>query len=1011
MNVSAQTAIERWFHEWSNVIAPARDGGLLNYIFQAVPSTQPGRSTLLQLADSTRTAFWSDLFIPLLFGSVQSVDVYQVINPSPTSLQTIQSHPRHVLDMLLLAGVLLLCMFVISVSTIALACCCWWERCTCVSVKRKSKLTVGRLQQLNQQPKFSVGSVREALHNMNVRTTTYPKQLRRDSESTTSQDLYINCPKFKHSHPEDSPAVLRSSPITIQARSNLETRRPLSPLGQDRKQYLRRKSHIQNPEKCSHYALLSFNILFLLLLIPCLTLAFYTMDSLFQMSNPSAIDTQSSVTIRVAVMTLMREMVTFMQDTVRQGEREMNRTVGILQNISKAELNNTAFRVVNTLLKSYAIQDVFDLADQLLVHFQEIGRATAYIRSNHVQTLRGLSKYAGELDALRGVLLRSVRRLCDELAGTPQASGCSNQLTTVQTLQFSFDPTKVNANPSIALQVLMEKLNIDLSSMLNVFTDARRQLRRMLDNIAENLQTEFRLGQFISPLTGIWRHIENTSVVPLRNSVNQAQPTVNTYVNLTTYLLSVTGYVALVFYLALVVMQVTYLSLIMEDTKDRRLYSDFTLLPIDGTEHLRVSRILNINPIYGDRIPQTEFTRANLRLRCLSVFLGIVSLICCFSSLICLVIIPAVTLVNADICRNFETPLDLNFTDRAIELFLQHEWPRLLSNQTFSPGLLELIKIQPPSSMISTIAIKCNPSISADASFGLLGKLGYENVLNFQPVLQGTEVKNILKKAEGKLVADILKVDFSQLIPSNLDSLTGQAGKIATAFDNVDYRPSINELSKQFLPVFNLSQFVQPMRLFLTTLPNSTNSRAVVSVLELMEQSIPTYDAAVKSARDLAGQFQALRANQVLATKLNTTLVKLSEARAIVTDRQKLEAPIRPAFQESSKMFLQTSDLNLQREFNQLVRIIVPCGKLYELFHLTMQMTCVDRSLVNRIGTTCFFQLICTYLFILDLFVFVCLASRYNVQCACVSRHHASLIDCIHVTFREWQHRQTIQGH
>ncbi|KAF5401922.1 hypothetical protein PHET_04663 [Paragonimus heterotremus] len=1011
MDFSAQTGVERWFHGWSNVIAPARDGGLLNYLFQVVPPTGPGRSTLLKLADSTRTTFWSDLLISLLLRPVQSVDVYQVVSPSPASLQTIQSHPRHVLDMLLLAGMLLLIGFVVSVSTIALACCCWWEHFSCVSVKRKSKLTVSRLQQLNQQPQFSVGSVREALHNPNVRTTTRPKQLKRDSESTTSENLYINCPKFKHNQPADSPAVVRSSPITIQARSNLESRLPLTPLGQDRKQYLRRKSHIQNPEKCCHYTLLFCNILFLLLLIPCLTLAFYTMDSLFQMSNPSASGTQSPITIRVAVMTLMREMVTFMQDTVRQGEREMNRTVGILQNVSKTELNNTAFRVVNSLLKSYAIQDVFDLADQLLVHFQEIARATAYIRSNHVQTLRGLSKYAGELDAFRGVLLRSMRRLCDELAGTPQASGCSNQLSIIQMLQFSFDPTKVNANPSIALQVLMEKLNIDLSSMLNVFANARRQLRRMLDNIAENLQTEFRLGQFISPLTGIWRYLENTSVVPFRDSVNQAQPTVNTYVNLTTYLISVSGYVTLVFYLALVAIQVTYLSLIVEDTKDRGLYSDFTLLPIDGTEHLRVSRIVNTNPIYGDRIAQTEFTRAGLRLRCLSIFLGIVSVICCFTSLICLVIIPAVTLVNADVCRNFETPLDLNLTDRAIELFLQHEWPRLLSNQTLSPSLLELIRIQPPSSLISTIAIECNPTLSTNASFGLLGRLGYGNVLNFQPVLQGTEVRNILKKAESELVANILNVDFSQLIPNNLDSLTGQARKIATAFDNVDYRPSINELTKQFLPVFNLSQFIQPMRLFVTTVPNGTNSRAVVSVLELMEQSIPTYDAAVKAARDLAGQFQTLRANQVLATKLNTTLVKLSEARAIVTDRQKLEAPIRPAFQESSKLFLQTSDLHLQREFTQLVRVIVPCGKLYELFHLTMQMTCVDRSFLNRIGTTCFFQLICTYLFILDLFVFVCLASRYNVQCARVSSEHASLIDCIRVTFREWQHRQTIQGH
>ncbi|KAF6769363.1 hypothetical protein AHF37_12290 [Paragonimus kellicotti] len=200
------------------------------------------------------------------------------------------------------------------------------------------------------------------------------------------------------------------------------------------------------------------------------------------------------------------------------------------------------------------------------------------------------------------------------------------------------------------------------------------------------------------------------------------------------------------------------------------------------------------------------------------------------------------------------------------------------------------------------------------------------------------------------------------------------------------------------------------MRLFVTTVPVSTNSRAVLSVLDLMEQSIPDYDAAVKAARDLAGQFQALRANQVLTTKLNTTLVKLSGARAIVTDRQKLEAPIRPVFQESSKVFLQTSDVHLQREFNQLVRVIVPCGKLYELFHLTMQMTCVDRSLVNRIGTNCFFQLICTLLFILDLFVFVNLASRYSVQCVRISCQHASLIDSIHVTFREWQHRQTTQG-
>ncbi|KAF8569365.1 hypothetical protein P879_00716 [Paragonimus westermani] len=1042
MNASVQTVIERWFQGWSNLIAPARDGGLLNYIFQVVPSTQAGGSALLQLADSTKATFWSDLFIPLLLTPVQSVSVYQVINPSPASLQAIQSHPRHVLDMLLFAGMLLLFAFVLSVATIGLTCCCWWEHCNCVSVKRKSKLTVGHLQQLGQQPKFSVGSVRQALHNANSRTPIQTKQLRRDSESTASQDLYINCPKFRHCHPADLPELLCSSPTTIQARSNLGSRRSLTSLGQEKKQYLRSKSHTRNPDHYSHYTLLLFNILFLLLLIPCLTLAFYTMDSLFQMSNPSATGTQ--VTIQAAVMTLMQDMVTFMQDTIRQGEREMNRTVGILQNVTKVrlcttvrrvcfslqtELNNTAFRVVNRLLKSYNIQDVFDLGDQLSLHVQEINRATGYIRSNHTQTLQGLSNYAGELDAFRGVLLRSMRRLCDELAGTPKASDCSSQLTTARTLEFSFDSTKVNVNPSIILQVIIEKLNIDLPTMLNVFADARRHLLRMLESISENLQTEFRLSQFLSPLTAIWRHLENTSVVPFRSSVNRAQPTVNTYMNLITNLLSVTGYVVLVFYLALVVMQVTYLSLIAEDTKDRELYSDSTkrnkfvifhsfvvclihqaLLPIDGTEHLRVSRILNTNPIYGDRIARTEFTRANLRLRCPSVLLGIISLMCCFSLLVCLIIIPAVTLVNVDICRNFETPLDLNLTDRAIELFLQHEWPRLLSNETLSPSLLELIKIQPPRNLISVIATKCNPNISGNSSFGLLGRLGYQNVLNFQSVLQGAEMQKILKKVESKLVAELLKVDFSQLIPNDLDSLTGQARNISTVFDNVDYRLSINELSKQFLPVVNLSHFIQPMRMFVTTVPNSTNSRAVLSVLQLIEQSIPTYDAVVKAARDLAGQFQTLRANQVLTTKLNATLVKLAEARVILTDRQKLEAPIGPAFQESSKVFLQASDVYLEREFGQLVRVIIPCGKLYELFHLTMQMTCVDRSLMNRIGANCFFQLICTFLLILDLFVFVRLASRYSVQCVHMSCQHASLVDCVRVTFREWEHRRTIQG-
>lgn len=174
--------VERALSEWanafqrvSNLVAPAVDGGILNYAFEPV---SVDNVTLLKVPDVS-SIDWLSLLRNVLVSSSQDLRVYEVLQPDvdPTGIKAdeVRSKHRQVLVMLILCCLILVLAFMFSLATTCISCCCWSHSCcSCRGRGRRGNTRGytaqprGNLNDLTRRDNLSIGPVRAPLHQVNA---------------------------------------------------------------------------------------------------------------------------------------------------------------------------------------------------------------------------------------------------------------------------------------------------------------------------------------------------------------------------------------------------------------------------------------------------------------------------------------------------------------------------------------------------------------------------------------------------------------------------------------------------------------------------------------------------------------------------------------------------------------------------------------------------------------------------------------------------------------------------
>ncbi|CAH8649123.1 unnamed protein product [Dicrocoelium dendriticum] len=1001
MSTTIQQFLTSCFWRLRDVVAPAHDMGLLNYLLEPVNSTDPEGLTFLKLSQYIENRTWVPLLEGMLLQSVQNLDVFRVItNNDLMAEQAIRRQPRQMMALLMICAIFILVTFMVSIGTIFTACCFWRDRLGCSECQRKTCPKPSTAKGMNE-PACFMDSARAVLDNTSASFETSQLDAGANrSPSTTSSDFYVNVTaEYRNVTGHSDQTDVSTSGYELDPVRRHPSKDPI----------LKDKhSNTSGPEKRDkilHYLYLSAQLLLTLLILGFLILQFYSMGSVFELSNPLRSDGPS---LKTAVTNATNSIYLFLEQMIEQGENETDKLLANVKDLFLIEIGNAANRVIDALLESYKILPVFNVSDQLTPSINSVLNATREIRRTHAESLRILNQFRGQLDAYRSILVRSIENLCLQLSSTPYEASCVSELADARTLVFDFNPANVNADPSVGLQVLLETLNIDLTGALQALGRARQKVQETADMIVESMNKNFKIEELFKPLTTLWSEFNTSTARPIQNTVKRLQPQIYFYIDLMDYVISAGGYLTLVVHLVLLIAQLCYVGLILEDVRSHRLLAASGDLLVTGREHFRIGAIVGCISSAERSLDLAPLSSRPIELQFISMLLSVISLLCCFPALVCLALIPLLVLSNSEICRNLDYGIDLERTDKAIELFLRYEWPDIFNNKTLSPELLAMLKINPPPMLLTTVSIACNPNLQTTTSQGLLGKLGYSDILNFTTVLRGQQITKLLQDTETNLVKEITAIDFNALIPSNLENLRDMANQVTLSLDSINYESSYDELSKQFLPMPSLESYVTSLNTFVSSIPVSVESQSLNSVITLINDSVPEYNKAVDTARELAAQFKILIGNQMLNQLMDNLLDRVGDARKIVTNASLVIAPIRPIFRINAIILLDDVNDILKAQFQPFIETIVPCDNLFWVFEQFRSTVCSDQSFTNRLGANCILLSVCVFLVTLDLFFFTRLASLYTTIFETVGETRPSLQDCVGAAYLAWKHSKEV---
>lgn len=358
-------------------------------------------------------------------------------------------------------------------------------------------------------------------------------------------------------------------------------------------------------------------------------------------------------------------------------------------------------------------------------------------------------------------------------------------------------------------------------------------------------------------------------------------------------------------------------------------------------------------------------------------------------------------LVQSEVCRNFDGRSNQTLTDTVLYRFMRHDWSTWLNNATVPGTVLSMLDIGPPTNLTKVVSTSC-ASTGDGSNLGLVGLVGLERNLDFQPLLTSDTVKNILTSAENDFVNQIVQTNFASYIPKNLDELKRLAFNLSTYLDSASYNESYTVLSGPMLSVPSLLAFVNNTAGFLNTLTDSVYVRTVKEVLQLVNNSISTLDRVVLQANQLADAFRSLAENGNLTGYFDALFANVNSMTEIVLNKTSLEAPIRPTFSTSIDQFLTEMNKLFILNINQYLDTLIPCGRLYQMYHLIFNVTCAASGFANGLGLLALMLVITTFLLTIDLFLFVRFNSRHQVQSHHVE-HHLNWSKAVRWTYDEWR--------
>ncbi|KAF8564505.1 hypothetical protein P879_08529, partial [Paragonimus westermani] len=545
-------------------------------------------------------------------------------------------------------------------------------------------------------------------------------------------------------------------------------------------------------------------------------------------------------------------------------------------------------------------------------------------------------------------------------------------------LNVDFNASDILTEPSIALSGVTELFGLNMTQLIHQFDKLDNDLRERASAILSKIQSELNLQAQFQSLLNIWDTVKVNLTQPAINHLNVLQPAVESSTGTTIALMLGIGHALWTMFVLCFVVLIAYLILNATEANERQLIApESNDKRVDDQIGNQIMLEDSDNP--NDPLVFTK-SRNHIALgQCLPLIVVIT-----FPILVILGFlgITFVSLLNNEGCSYLERNTGIRITDATLNLYLKYSWPRLITEQIINPKVLDLLTLPVPQNLYSALRFRCRSSANGSAPPGLLPSVGLSNVVNVTAVLNQPELLKVIEDNENTLVKEILKINFSQIIPANMDQLLRTVSNITGYLDNSNYSTTIITLNKSIINVSNVVEYMNQIRQLVSPFVNTSNEAILIrDTTDDIEVTLGNVTQLNKNVKRLASAFDTLQKFQNLTKQLenlNTTLLIVAK---ILTNKTQLEQPIRPIYKANIRKLFQNLTGQLEQLMTQFTGNVILCDRLNMVLMTVLNVTCGSNGQLSRLGTFLFMLLLLTCPFLLTLLLFQLFLRQHQYLC------------------------------
>ncbi|KAH9277950.1 hypothetical protein ECG_09700 [Echinococcus granulosus] len=583
---------------------------------------------------------------------------------------------------------------------------------------------------------------------------------------------------------------------------------------------------------------------------------------------------------------------------------------------------------VDSLLEKYGVQQLVQTGNHLQSALNVVKANMESIRLNNQKVSSDISNLVGQFKVHHDLIVADLKNACTINLGVEIAALCTSLQNRTSILLLQFNASAIKVDPPAVLNFVFTQLGIDLSAILDQFSQFTSKILEVKDQILAKVATLLDLHSFFSSLIQVWNAVANETTAlnvtftKLTGQVEQGIGTVRPYIYAMVYI-PITIFLGIL--LAYLIIAVLYVL----EAKNTKLFY------MDGNVAITSSHVCSN--------------------RCSLIHAVLFTVFLTVASIFIIIALPTCVLLVSDGCAYLTDQRGVGQSDYVLNSFVASElWLSVVRQvQTLMRGSVNgFLVLPPPTNIINATTVLCGRE-TRSAQMGLLGAVGWRSLINISALLSTKEVTDKINNGENTIKNEIIKLNLASLIPKDLDKIVITAQNLTQYFDNINYQSSIDELSPSRLPQQNLTSFADDLEDLVRKIRRLGLSvgqvlERVVGQIRLSLKELIAVKAKVKLLRDA---FIAVQTRRNLTVGVTYLVGGINATKVIFNNNTALLAPVSQVYWQLVNAFKVDLNVNLTSVIETFVQGLFPCSQLYAASDALLTMVCRQNGGVARLFT------------------------------------------------------------